>query len=62
MKLSHSYKITFQFSIWDILKQMSKSPWSEDTNVVLKTLNLAKLTAFLVLSNSVNLSFLRVKN
>lgn len=71
---SHSFKVTFQYTLWDSLKAMlagngndedsdddSGSTWEMDAAGIRKTRNLAKMTAFLVTTGCVSLSVTRVK-
>ena len=50
---SYSFKITFQFALWDFIKQIS-------TCVDRRILNCAKFYAFLLSKNAMNITILRV--
>jgi nucleolar MIF4G domain-containing protein 1 len=56
---NHSYKITIQYTIWDLFTEMNNQ---QDPEYIYKVSNLGKLYADLILMGSINLSILKKLN
>lgn len=57
-KLAYSFRITFQFTLWDSLKLLEESDAEEDG--IRKISNLAKMTSFMICNDSIPFNVIRV--